>query len=155
MAIPTPKTPSQREPISNKKPENARQETTKRNIEKPSVVATSVPNRTFHKASTPKSSGGDFLSTIVSVLIIILIGVGMYMNKEMIIDKLNDLGLRGDESVIVDENGLFPGKEVDMTGTIMAETTTDYTHILSTNMNVGLRSRQDMSQYVGQEVEFK
>lgn len=139
MAIPTPKVPAKRSwsidttpTISQKKSASVfkNKQTNKwspsKVVSKPLVkkpLPTPPSRELFHQEKNTRSkstSMSSILSTIISLLIIGVVGFWLWTNRASIINYLESLGLRWDNTLQqVDPNALFVGKEVSLTGTLL------------------------------------
>ncbi len=129
MAIPTPKTPTRRS-------SNIPTTTPKKHLSETKKPASSVrssqsftkktlptpPSRErFHQEHRAKSSSGGIRSTLISLLIIGVVVMLWWTNRDSIIHYLDSLWLRWESAILQnDPNALFVGKEVELTGTLVA-----------------------------------
>lgn len=180
MAIPTPKVPPMRWSSSSDKTvaKSVSSSTKKNSIELkksqiPSRQQTSQitkkqlptpPSREYHNHKDTTSwwiSG--FLSTLISILIVVAIAMLWWTNKDTIVQYLESHGLRWDQLSTNTTWWLFVGKEISLTGILQPISSPNYTHTIITPDNqivwvrsqiVNLRNYTGTIQIVWQIVDF-
>lgn len=154
MSIPTPKTPQSRNANKKTNPQTQTPNKKTNTQDKPLIKKRlpTPPSRAEHKKNTSTSS--ETTSTIISFLIILCIGIGLWVNKWPIIDYLESHGLRDKEQTYVqDPDALFVGKDIKLTWILSKEQNQYYTHSF-VHPNYGkiwLRSsNKNLDNYIGQ-----
>lgn len=122
------------------------------------------PSREYHNHKDTTSwwiSG--FLSTLISILIVVAIAMLWWTNKDTIVQYLESHGLRWDQLSTNTTWWLFVGKEISLTGILQPISSPNYTHTIITPDNqivwvrsqiVNLRNYTGTIQIVWQIVDF-